>query len=209
MNSDQQAWDAYPHHHNWFNKLYVSEKLGYKCGPGGTLPNEAGHYIVRPIYNLRGMGIETSLQYLDSTSYDKVPPGHFWCQYFEGKQYSATYKYVNRYWEPVSCWEGSLPKNEFTRFKKWTKTSYAPAVPELFNVLSDVKIINIEFINDKPFEVHLRDTPDPNYNVLIPIWKDTARTTIEELADSGYVWIESFDDADGFIDPPRIGFMVK
>lgn len=212
MTDDEQAYHTYKHHHKWFNKLYVAELLQYNCGPGGTVPKTAGYYIVRPIYNLRGMGIGTTIEYLDRSSYDKVPPGYFWCELFKGKQYSATYRFVhhtNPYWKLISCWEAFLPKENFIHYKKWIKSSYAPPVPRIFNQLSDVEIINIEFIDDKPFEVHLRDTPDPKYNQLIPIWKDTTRSIVEQLADTGYMWIESYDDANGYIANARLGFMVK
>jgi hypothetical protein len=212
MLDDETAWWSYPHHRKWFNKLYLADALGYKCGPGGTVPEIAGKYIVRPIYNIRGMGLGTTLEYLDSNSYDKVPPGYFWCEYFQGKQYSATFKFfhdTNPYWKLISCWEAFLPDNNFSQYKSWKRSSYQPKVPRLFNQLSDVEIINIEFIDDKPFEVHLRDTPDPKYDLLIPIWESTPNHVIENLADSGYMWIEDRDDADGYLTPARKGFMVR
>jgi len=49
---DSEAYKKYPHHHKWFNKLWLSEKLGYKCGPGGVNVSRNDEYIVRPIMNL-------------------------------------------------------------------------------------------------------------------------------------------------------------
>ena len=212
MTSDDQAWDVFRRHRLWFNKLYVSERLGYNCGPGGTLPKTAGHYIVRPIYNLRGMGVGTTLEYLDPLTYDKVPPGYFWCEQFEGRQYSATYRFVHNtqpHWQPISCWEGVLPNDSFSYFKTWMRSNHFPEVPKIFNELSDVQTINVEFIGDKPIEVHLRTTPDPDYDVLIPIWSDTPSLVREQLADSGYTWIESYDNADGYLAKARLGFFVR
>ena len=51
-------------------------------------------------------------------------------------------------------------------------------------------------------------SPDPNYNILIPIWADDKKP-LDSYVELGYTFIESFDDADGFLEIPRIGFMVK
>ena len=56
MTEDCDVYVKYPKHRKWFNKLWLSEMLGYKCGPGGTDIPEDGVYVVRPIYNLGGMG---------------------------------------------------------------------------------------------------------------------------------------------------------
>ena len=92
---DEDAWLKYPHHHNWFNKLYVAEQMGYYCGPCGFAPSRSDYYIVRPIYNLGGMGVGTSIQYIEADDYTMVPPGYFWCEILLGKQYSATYEFVS------------------------------------------------------------------------------------------------------------------
>ena len=69
-------------------------------------------------------------------------------------------------------------------------------------------LINIEYKGSKPFEVHLRDTPDPRYTELIPIWKNSINN-IDILEKLGYTYIESYDDADGHLLNARLGFMVK
>ena len=43
---EYQLWEKYPHHHKWWNKLYVAETFGYKCGPGGTPIPESKKNIV-------------------------------------------------------------------------------------------------------------------------------------------------------------------
>ena len=53
---DCDSYVKYPKHRKWFNKLWLAEMLGYKCGPAGTDIPEDGVYVVRPIYNLGGMG---------------------------------------------------------------------------------------------------------------------------------------------------------
>lgn len=211
MIEDFEAWEKYPHHHNWFNKLFVAEQLKYNCGPCGFAPSQSDYYIVRPIYNLGGMGVGTSLEFIEAGDYRKVPPGYFWCEVLLGKQYSATYQFVhdtNPYWKVLSCWEGEKQPSSFSKFTKWTRSSFAPTVPRIFNVLSDVKRINVEFKGDSPFEVHLRDTPDPDYDTLVPVWQGEEHT-IDELKSEGYSFVPSRDDSNGFLKQARIGFMVK
>ena len=69
IDEDYQAWDAYPESRWIFNKLELSLKLGYNAGPACVPVKEAGKYIVRPIYNLYGMGVGTSIKYLDPVAY--------------------------------------------------------------------------------------------------------------------------------------------
>lgn len=208
MIEDYEAWDKYPHHHNWFNKLYVAEQMKYVCGPSGTAPTVTDYYIVRPTYNLSGMSLFTAMTKIEAGDYTKVPPGYFWCEYIPGFQYSATYEYVDDSWKPVSCWVGTQAPNSFSKFTGWTRSDYIPEVPVIFNVLSDVQRINIEFKGNNPIEVHLRDSPDPEYNELIPVWKDST-LILSAYTDRGYQYIESFDDANGFLDNPRLGFLVR
>lgn len=204
---DHDAWKAYPEYRKWFNKLYVSELLGYYCGPCGVAPDRDGYYIIRPIYNLSGMSAGAQKKFIKAGDATQVPPGYFWCEWFEGTHYSATYQSVDLIeWKTKSCWIAE--KLEF-KFFRWQRSDYTPPVPSKFNELANLPEINIEFIGDKVIEVHLRDTPDPDYNEVIPIWEDDPTNLIDIYESMGYSYIESFDDADGFIRPARIGFMVK
>lgn len=218
MNTDHEAWDAYPQHHNWFNKLWVSEKLGYKCGPCGTAPKNSGWYIVRPIYNLSGMGVGAKKVYIKANDHSAVSAGYFWCEWFEGTHYSATYEFFHGkkpIWNIISCWEGKTNPSMLQQFREWKRSEYIPKVPWCLNELSDVKIINVEFKNDKVIEVHLRNTPDPDYDHIIPTWmSDQINGKIlsernDLLKKEGYVWISDYDDADGQLNDPRTGFWVK
>lgn len=208
---DEFAWNKYPQHHKWFNKLYVAEQMGYRCGPCGVAPSEPGKYVVRPIYNLSGMGLGASVKTIKAGDYSEVPPGYFWCEYFTGSHYSATYKFNHDEkgtWEMQSCWVGYTQEDALYKFDKWIRSSYAPPVPRIFNELSDVQYINVEFIADNPIEVHLRKSPDPDYDELIPAWKYHNRHTNHFLT-NGYKFVPAYDNADGFLTNPRTGFWVK
>ena len=208
MIHDFEAWEKYPHHHKWFNKLYLAEIMGYKCGPTGLAPDVTDHYIVRPIYNLSGMGVGSKVIKIEAGDVTKVPPGYFWCEFIAGIQYSATYEFVDGRWKSISCWQGTNDINNLSRFVSWIRSTYKPKVSSQFNELHDVGRINIEFIGDKPIEVHLRESPDPNYDELIPVWADNS-VNKEAYLSRGYRYIESYDDANGFLEIPRIGFLVK
>lgn len=210
--TDEDAWRRYTHHRDWFNKLYVGNLLKYNCGPCGVAPGVSDRYIIRPIYNLSGMSAGAKIETIEAGDSTKVPPGYFWCEVFSGPQYSVTYTFhhdIKPYWKPLSSWQAIRDdKNELWKFDKWVRSDYAPEVPRSFNVLSDVKVINVEFVGDNPIEVHLRDTPDPDYDEIIPIWEGEEKL-IDKYEVLGYTYKKSFEDADGFIETPRLGFMVK
>jgi len=209
---DDEAYLKYPQHRKWFNKLYIAETFGYKCGPAGVDIPEDGTYVIRPIYNLSGMGIGATVKQLKAGDENSTPPGYFWCEYLRGRHYSATYEFVhhtNPYWRPISCWEGvNMPLN-LTKFVEWRRSDYIPEVPRQLNVLSDVGRINVEFKGNDVIEVHLRESPDPKYDHIIPVWASDFGAKKQHMEMHGYDFIESYDNADGQLDDPRIGFLVK
>jgi hypothetical protein len=64
VTADIEAYQKYPGLRYWFNKLWLSEQLGYYCGPAGIAPQISGMYIVRPIMNLTGMTANAKLKYI-------------------------------------------------------------------------------------------------------------------------------------------------
>ncbi len=206
--TDKQAYIKYPHHRKWFNKLWLSEQLGYNCGPAGIAPYNTGYYIVRPIMNLAGMSLNAKKTFIEKGDVSCVPPGYFWCEWFDGCQYSVSYKWNEGFWFPISSYKAHRDEQNLYKFRKWTRSSWVASLPKELEELKDVQIINVEFVNSKIIEVHLRDTPDPQYEELIPIWKSDAQV-VDIYKQLGYSYLENHDDADGFLDNPRIGFMVK
>jgi hypothetical protein len=208
MTTDILAYKRFPNHRKWYNKLWLSEKLGYYCGPAGIPPEKSGNYIVRPIMNLSGMSLNATKQYIDAGDLSKTPPGYFWCEWFDGCQHSVSYQFQDGFWIPISSYKADRDEENLYRFRKWERTDWATVLPNWFDELQDVGIINVEFIGNQIIEVHLRDTPDPDYDVLIPIWQDE-KEKIDILMEMGYSYIENPDDAEGFLENPRLGFMVK
>jgi hypothetical protein len=208
--TDAEAYQKYPKLYHWFNKLWIAEKLGYACGPSGIAPCKSGWYIVRPVMNISGMGVGAKKEYIKAGDLSKVPPGYFWCEWFEGIQYSVTFEWVC-YWKQISCFMAERNIENLSRFNKWSKYDHKVfKLGHIFEEIADSKIIkiNVEFIDDNPIEVHLRESPDPDYDIIIPIWKDE-ENLVDKYQKMGYSYINSYDDANGFLEIPRIGFIVK
>lgn len=205
---DCHAWSQYPHHRKWFNKLWVADTMGYDCGPAGIAPNSTGEYCVRPIYNLSGMGVGARHQVIETGDASVVEPGYFWTEWFRGVHKSVDYKWTDGKWQPTGCWVGINNPDNLSKFVRWDKSNAALPAPEIANELQDIKLINIEFIGSKVVEVHLRGSPDPKGNAFVPIWKGE-EDQIAKFESLGYEFLEDYEDADGYLEIPRIGFCVK
>lgn len=203
MADDCDAWVKYPQHRRWFNKLDLSMRLGYECGPCGLPPMSSMVAVVRPIYNLSGMGVGARKQVIEAGDFSAVEPGYFWNEWFDGPQTSVAFRWTGSEWEPLSAWVGERGNDELFRFSRWVRSSHHGWVlPSFFDELSDVGEINVEFIGDKPIEVHLRESPDPDLgSEIIPIWDG------DDIPD-GSRYIEAADDADGFLPIKRLGFII-
>ena len=62
------------------DKLILSKKLGYNCGPAGIEVPKAGDYIVRPVLNVFGLGMGAKKMHLKKDT-SHSPIGSFWCQW--------------------------------------------------------------------------------------------------------------------------------
>lgn len=209
---DFQAWQTFPHLRQWFNKLHLADSLGYHCGPGGVPPKVSDYYCVRPIYNVGGMGVGARKQWIEAGCITGVEPGYFWCEWFDGDQYSITYESDGLYgYKQKSCYKADRDEDQLFRFKKWTRSSEQFPLPYSLEdefMFSGVPIINVEMINDRVIEIHFRDTPDPDYEELIPVWSDEQQV-VDILSKMGYTFIEALDDSNGHLSTHRLGFMVK
>ena len=64
IDEDYEAWERYPQFRSVFNKLELSLKLGYNCGPACVPVTRSGMYIIRPIYNLYGMSVSARFAFI-------------------------------------------------------------------------------------------------------------------------------------------------
>ena len=177
------------------DKLILSRKLGYKCGPVGTDVPEPNYYIVRPCVNALGLGLGAKKLWIEKYTLN-LNVGHFWCEWFEGRHLSVDYEYGQQ----VFCVEGIKSDDTFVKWDRWIKTDDQVPFPEILKDFKDKPKINCEFIGGKLIEVHFRANPDFRKNIseFIPVWKEQKTTPPK-----GYDYIEDPDIHD------RIGAFVK
>jgi hypothetical protein len=154
-----------------FDKLILSKKLGYTCGPAGLAPPIENNYIVRPITNIRMMGRNATIKYLTPIEYD-IPDGYFWCEMFKGRHLSFDYHYGQQ----VLAVEGFRKNERLDRFSRWEKVDDQYELPGILKPIAlKYEWLNVETIDNKVIEVHLRyndDFANHNANVIVPIWKE-------------------------------------
>ena len=168
--SDFDVWETIDTDDAWvFDKLIVSKKLGYKCGPRGSFVPEPGWYMVRPIMNLHGMGLGARKVYLDKYTID-LNHGEFWCEFFEGEHISVDFIKGKPELTVIGEKDPLLP---FQRFTKWEKIEHRFELPAILSSFSNkYPVINCEFIGEKLIEIHFRSNPDFSHgnSYMIPVW---------------------------------------
>ena len=202
---DVDAWYRYPQYRQWFNKLYVADLFGYRCGPAGIPVPEPGSYVVRPIYNLAGMGVGAKLIDLTPEDISLIPPGYFWVERFQGTHYSVDYVRGEQGVTQLNCYTGVNDPDNLSRFYHWKKTDYKFCLPtEIANI--DVPKINIEAIDDKIIEVHLRNGFDHlmHCDEIIPVFSLDPPKSLP-----GYKYVEGSAEGYGWLDNPRLGYWVR
>lgn len=166
----EEEWKLIHEDDLWaYNKLIIAKKLGHLCGPTGVPVPFSGDYIVRPVFNLLGMGRNARIEALkDST--DHLHPSEFWCEVFKGEHLSVDFYQK----EPILVVRGIRDSKEsLYKWKKWEKIQKDIKFPEILNNLKgNYDYINCEFIENKLIEVHFRQNPDFRYNntIAIPVW---------------------------------------
>lgn len=167
---DWQIWHKIDLEDRWvYDKLILSSMAGHVCGPAGTPVPTPGMYIVRPITNVMGMGIQAKLHELEWDT-EHLMPGTFWCEYFEGRHLSVDYIHG----EQTLCVEGIKDDGEMQKFRKWKKVLDNVPLPAILEPLKKkYPFINCEFIGGKLIEAHLRHNPDFEEDVeeLIVVWE--------------------------------------
>ena len=169
---DAIAWQNANHDDLWiFDKLIVARKLGYICGPQGMNVPKPDFYIVRPCVNIPGMSRGAKTRYIMKKTHH-LPSGHFWCEIFKGRHISVDYKHG----EQILAVEGfrESSKGHFWQFCKWQRLNEEFPLPELLKELaSRYEYLNIEYVDGKVIEIHLRHNPDFVYGqtVAYPVWK--------------------------------------
>lgn len=85
---DGDAYLLFPRHRWVYNKLLIAESQELPHAPHGIMP---AHFPVfsKPIYNMRGMGVESRILHNASDYGRHQRPGHMWMQLLEGEHVSS------------------------------------------------------------------------------------------------------------------------
>lgn len=171
LTSDFEAWDIVKPEDLWvFDKLLLSRRLGYVCGPKGYPVPKSKKYIIRPCVNLLGMGIGVKYMRLNKLT-NHIPDGFFWCEIFKGEHLSIDF--IDS--KEALCVKG-IKSNIHNRWKIWKKVKRTYKLPKIVQELkSKYKYLNIEIIGEKIIEVHFRLNPDFQDHqspYVKPVYKD-------------------------------------
>lgn len=178
------------------DKLILSRKLGYNCGPVGLDVTKPGYYIVRPCVNMLGLGLGAQRVWLEESTVN-LPLGYFWCEWFSGRHLSIDYTWGKQ----TLAVEGFKYPDTFTQWKRWERVKDSIPLPDILIELAQrYEHVNCEFIGGRLIEVHLRRNEDfnANVNVFIPVW--AGESTVPP---DGYTY-RDYPDVHG-----RIGAFIK
>ena len=156
--TDFDAWYKYNKYHKIYNKLFIAESQDIESGPMGILPKKYP-VIFKPIINLFGMSRGFSIIRNKEEYFEKLQDGLFWMEYLDGEQYNLDLILLNGEIKYYTCLK-SKPYTEGT-------FEYHESLPNytINNVIKDWIIkyfnkytgcLNLEFINNKIIEAHLR-----------------------------------------------------
>lgn len=199
IDEDHQAWEAYPQHRWVFNKLDLALRMGYAAGPAGVPIPRDGKYIIKPIYNLYGMGLGAEVVEWTLADNKKIEdceiisPGYMWCEYFEGPHYSVDYKRVHSEWQPFCAMKGTNTEQNLVKFTEWERVEPPELeLPDFIKNLDGVEYINLEMKGTQIFEVHLRSGNNhiwsyPIGTKLIPVWNDKPSKEVLDIPDEEYI----------------------
>ena len=197
--SDQDVWHRCPRDWLWiYDKLIVARKQDISAAPAGIPVPRDGHYIVRPITNIRMMGRGARKMFIQKGDDEVVPDGYFWSEFLEGRHISVDY-----HWGQQELTVEGFRNNpdRLDRFSRWCKVSDRLPFPEFLKGLeTQAAWVNVEYIGTKIIEVHLRyndDFANHSSDEIIPVWRGEY---VEQPM--GWSWYAS---AAG----ERLGFWVK
>lgn len=190
------VWETIDPDELWaMDKLILSRKLGYVCGPTGQDVPKPDWYIVRPCVNMLGLGLGAQKVYIEKETMH-LPLGYFWCEWFSGKHLSIDYHYGVQ----TLCVQGHKADNTLTKWDSWIATDDQIPLPFSLRTFAHHEWLNVEYIGGKAIEIHFRNNVDFEDNIkeFIPVWENQDTTPPE-----GYTYRE-YPDMHG-----RIGAFVK
>jgi hypothetical protein len=171
---DKDVWATCPIDYLWiYDKLILARKLGYRAAPAGIAVTDPGWYIVRPITNIRMMGRGIKRVWLTPHDTDQVPDGYFWSELFQGRHISVDFHYGIQHLAAEGFRDDP---DRLDRFSRWERIDELHKFPQVLGDLWRLTPwVNVEYVDGKIIEVHLRwndDFSNHNSNVIYPVWQD-------------------------------------
>lgn len=170
---DKDVWSQCPIDYLWiYDKLILARKLGYLAAPAGIPVPKEDWYIVRPITNIRMMSRGASRVWLTPNDTDLVPDGSFWSECFEGRHISVDFHYGIQH----LAVEGFRNSERLDRFCRWERIEESHKFPAVLGELWRMTPwVNVEYVDGKIIEVHLRwndDFSNHNSDIIYPVWQE-------------------------------------
>lgn len=158
ITNDIDAWENNKINNKIYNKLWLTQLQNIDCGPIGTHPKQYP-IIIKPIINLYGMSkgfmkINSEEEYYENQKY-----GHFWMPYLSGKNYTIDLILDNGKIKGYYTLESKPTINGTFEYHVYRpKYKLSENIKKIIeeNFISYSGAMNIELINDKIIEGHLR-----------------------------------------------------
>jgi hypothetical protein len=157
---DPDAWEWYPEHRWVYDKLRVTASQGVTCAPHGVVPPRFPVFS-KPITNLRGMGVGSSVIADEAQYRRQLTPGHFWLTLLEGDHVSTDLAVEHgavRWWRHCR----GVPAAAGT-FDYWTIEAAPRPTLETYlggwvgrHLGSYTGMLNLESIGGRIIDAHLR-----------------------------------------------------
>ncbi len=156
--TDSYVW--YPEHRWIYNKLLIAETQGLACAPHGILPGSFPVFS-KPIYNLRGMGMETRVFNSAEEYLAERDPGHMWVELLSGEHLSSDVAVVRG---KATWWRHVVGKpGPHQTFDYWSVLAQRRPAVEAYcaewiaeHFKGYTGMMNLETIGGKIIEGHLR-----------------------------------------------------
>lgn len=190
------------------NRLELARRMRYPCGDHADTPPPPGPWFTKPIKNPSGMGVGARRNFYAGGSgpHWACEPGEgfMWMPAFNGVHFSVDFQQRHR-----GDWLQRLTvRCEYDPLRgrpaRWCRENFVFSVPEPLRRV-DAEWLNVELIDGCVIEAHGRrntdfDNAPPEAKVARVVWADQRR-----CADM----VPDFDDADGQLAIPRLGFVYR
>jgi len=161
---DRDAWEMYPAYQHLYNKLHVSRTSGIRSNLIGAARGPTRYpVIVRPVYNLFGIGHGATRVSLPMEFEQLDCSGYFWAEHLNGSHVSWDIALVNGDIKWMQTWishkHSSMSPGVFAR---WSTQEASPASERNVenwissNLQEFTGMVNLETIGGKVIECHLR-----------------------------------------------------